>query len=116
VKHILFPVDELEPGSNRSVEVEGVRIALFRTPDGEVRALRDVCPHAGARMSLGTVESMVVGSESGHYRLSEKPIVRCPWHGYEFDLDTGRCIADPDGLRMRAYPVTIEDGRIVVER
>jgi nitrite reductase/ring-hydroxylating ferredoxin subunit len=116
VKHVLFPVEELEPGTARSVEVDGVRIGLFRTPDGQVKALRDRCPHAGARLSIGPVESMVVGSASGDYRLVEKQILRCPWHGYEFDLDTGRCIADPDGLRVRAYEVTIEEGRIVVER
>lgn len=116
MKHVLFPADELEPGQVRSVKVDGVSVAVIRTKGGELRALRDVCPHLGAPLSTGSLQSLVVGPEVGEYRLTEKAILRCPWHGYEFDVETGRCIADPEGLRVRSYPVSVEDSQVVLER
>jgi 3-phenylpropionate/trans-cinnamate dioxygenase ferredoxin subunit len=41
--------------------------------------------------------------------------MRCPWHGWEFDIASGRSLFDPDGVRVRNYPVTVEDGTVIVE-
>jgi nitrite reductase/ring-hydroxylating ferredoxin subunit len=40
-------------------------------------------------------------------------ILRCAWHGWEFDIATGRALVDPR-LRARTYPVTVEGEEIVV--
>jgi nitrite reductase (NADH) small subunit len=40
--------------------------------------------------------------------------VRCPWHGWEYDLETGVC-PDDDAMRVAVYPVRIEAGRVLVE-
>jgi 3-phenylpropionate/trans-cinnamate dioxygenase ferredoxin subunit len=37
-------------------------------------------------------------------------MVRCPWHGWEFDLRTGRSWFDPERTRVRSYPVTVHRG------
>jgi nitrite reductase (NADH) small subunit len=41
-------------------------------------------------------------------------VLHCPWHGWEFDLDSGRC---PEDVRMRVavYPVKIESGRVLID-
>jgi 3-phenylpropionate/trans-cinnamate dioxygenase ferredoxin subunit len=99
----------------RSVSVDGVAVVVVRTPDGAVHALRDRCSHASAALSNGRLARVVVGDTVGSYRLSDDFMIRCPRHGYEFDVATGRCLADP-GHRVRAYAVTVEDGTVVLER
>jgi nitrite reductase (NADH) small subunit len=115
VKHELFPLDELSPGQLRAATIDAVAIVVVRTPEGDVHALRDVCPHHGARLSRGMLERTVGGDELGVYDLLEGYTLRCPWHGYEFDVATGRCLAD-ERQRVRSYSVTVEDGIVVVER
>jgi 3-phenylpropionate/trans-cinnamate dioxygenase ferredoxin subunit len=44
----------------------------------------------------------------------DKHILRCPWHGWEFDMATGQTLFDPERTRVKVYPVIIEDGMIVV--
>ncbi|HZP80657.1 MAG TPA: Rieske 2Fe-2S domain-containing protein, partial [Chthonomonadaceae bacterium] len=38
----------------------------------------------------------------------EGEILRCPWHGWEFDLLTGRSLFNPHKIRVRTYEVTVE--------
>ena len=117
MKHVLFPLAELAPGQMRAVVVDKVKIVVMRTPDGDLRALRDSCSHYGARLSDGTIEPMVVGEGVGSYRIEPGAFVlRCPWHGYEFDVISGRCPADPSHERVRAYQVEVEDGSVVLQR
>jgi nitrite reductase/ring-hydroxylating ferredoxin subunit len=44
----------------------------------------------------------------------ENPVIACPWHKYEFSLKDGHCLTNA-GLRVRSYPVTVEDGRVLVD-
>jgi 3-phenylpropionate/trans-cinnamate dioxygenase ferredoxin subunit len=39
----------------------------------------------------------------------EGEILKCPWHGWEFDVTDGHLVVDPDGMRARTYDVSIED-------
>lgn len=115
MKYELFPLDELPPGSMRAAQLDRIGVVVIRKKDGELRVLRDVCPHLGARLSRGTLQELVVGDEPGQRMLSDELIVRCPWHGHEFDLDTGRCEAD-EGQGVRVYDVSVENGIVAVER
>jgi nitrite reductase (NADH) small subunit len=117
MKHKLFPSDALARGTMRRAVVDGVGVVVVHTPAGALRALRDICPHRQARLSRGLLQEMVTGDEIGKRALTSAMVVlRCPWHGYEFDVNTGRCLADPDRVRVRTYSVTIEDGFVTVER
>ena len=116
MKHELFPVDELAPGEMRQVTVEGVSVLVARAPDGRIRALRDTCPHQQASLSKGRLEAMVVSRSVGDSTRGDGFVVRCPWHRFEFDLDTGRCLADPEKMRVRAYRTSVVDGKVVLER
>ena len=45
----------------------------------------------------------------GSYRYArEGEILRCPWHGWEFDVTNGRSIFNPHAVRVRKYPVAVE--------
>ena len=113
----VFGVDEIAPGQVRRVRVGPVDVVLVRRADGSFRALRDRCSHQGGALSGGRLEAMVVGDRLGEYRFSERRMVlRCPLHQFEFDVDTGRSPADPERYRVRSYPVTVENGRVFIER
>ncbi len=109
-KYVVAPVDSFPPGSQRRVEIGGRGVAIFNV-DGAFRALRDVCPHQGAELSAGTVVRSVTADLPGAYELDlERVLVRCPWHGWEFDLATGQSWCDPKRQRTKPYPVSVEPG------
>jgi 3-phenylpropionate/trans-cinnamate dioxygenase ferredoxin subunit len=96
------------------VEVEGRGIAVFNT-DGVFFALRDVCPHQGARLSAGQMVGTLTADRPGCYEYeSDRKLVRCPWHGWEYELATGRSWFDPEHNRVRPYPVSVEKGKSLV--
>jgi 3-phenylpropionate/trans-cinnamate dioxygenase ferredoxin subunit len=52
---------------------------------------------------------MTLPSPPGEYVWArDGEILRCPWHGWEFDITTGRSIFNPHRTRVRAYEVTVE--------
>jgi nitrite reductase/ring-hydroxylating ferredoxin subunit len=128
-RHIIGRVSELPPGERRIVEVAGRSIGVFNV-HGKYYALRNRCPHQGAPLCLGAIKGMALPSKPGEYVWGrEGEILRCPWHGWEFDILTGRSIFNPHRVRVRTYevsvepdedpsvetyPVTVEDGVIVL--
>ena len=107
-KHIVGPVHELPPGERRIVEAEGRSIGIFNV-NGQFYALRNACPHQAAPLCLGAIKGMTMPSKPGEYVWArEGEIIRCPWHGWEFDLTTGRSIFNPHRTRVKTYDVTVE--------
>jgi 3-phenylpropionate/trans-cinnamate dioxygenase ferredoxin subunit len=97
-------------GGRKLLEVAGLSVGIFNV-DGTFYALRNRCPHQGAPLCLGSVKGMALPSMPGEYRWArEGEILRCPWHGWEFDLKNGRSICDPNGVRVKAYEITVEAG------
>jgi nitrite reductase (NADH) small subunit len=106
-------VSELPPGERRLVEVKGHSIGLFNV-NGEIVAALNLCPHELAPVCRGKVRGTTLPSSPGEYRWGrEGEILACPWHGWEFDLLTGRALAD-ERVRLRRYPVIVEDDTIFV--
>jgi nitrite reductase (NADH) small subunit len=100
--------DEIPPGERKIVEVAGRSIGVFNV-DGSYYALRNACPHQGAPLCLGSIQGTAETSRPGEYVWGrEGQILRCPWHGWEFDLTTGRSVFNPHRMRVRSYPVTVE--------
>ncbi len=112
----LGPAEDFPLGQLCRAEVEGRALVIARREDG-VSALRDICPHQGAPLSSGHLTGYVPPCQPGAPIRMEggRGIVVCPWHGWEFDLKTGRSLADPQKMRVRSYPAHVEDGRVVVE-
>jgi nitrite reductase/ring-hydroxylating ferredoxin subunit len=107
-RHVIGHVSELPPGERRVVAVDGRSIGVFNV-DGQYYALRNQCPHQGAPLCLGAIKGMALPSLPGEYRWGrEGEILRCPWHGWEFDITNGRSICNPHRMRVRTYEVTIE--------
>lgn len=100
-------------GERRMIELGGHRIGLYRVGD-RLHALADRCPHRGAPLcSSGRVATAVV-LRDGHPTLGDADtLVRCPWHKWDFDIATGRCMVDPR-LRARRYSVHVDGDEIVL--
>jgi nitrite reductase/ring-hydroxylating ferredoxin subunit len=106
---------ELYPeGRSVIVRAEGREIGIVRWQD-RFYALRNVCPHQSGPLCAGLVHPRLLGAdEPGLLRLDEsRPVIECPWHGWEFDLRTGRSLS-ADGERVKTYPVEVEAGRLLV--
>lgn len=111
-RHIVGRVSELAEGDRKIVEAEGRSIGVFNV-HGTYHALRNSCPHQAAPLCLGAIKGMTMPSRPGEYIWArDGEILRCPWHGWEFDITTGRSIFNPHRTRVKAYDVTVED-RIV---
>jgi nitrite reductase/ring-hydroxylating ferredoxin subunit len=107
-KHVVARADEIASGQRKIVEIDGQSIGVFNV-DGRYYALRNQCPHAGARLCEGTLSGLVTSRSPGEYTyLRNGEILRCPWHGWEFDLATGRSWFDPERTRVRAYEASVE--------
>lgn len=95
--------DTLAPERGCAVLVDGRQVALFRTHDGDVYALSNYDPAGRAYvLSRG-----IVGTKG------DVPTVSSPLYKQAYDLRTGRCLDDP-ALRTPAFPVRVEDGRVLV--
>jgi len=88
------PVEAIPHLGSRIVRTARGDIAVFRTFDDAVFALRDRCPHKGGPLSQGIVH--------GHR-------VTCPLHNWVLELTSGEAVG-PDVGCARSYPVRIEDG------
>ena len=83
---------------------------------GEFFALNNRCPHRGGSLAHGIQTALVESTVPGEY-LCSRPgeMVKCPWHGWEFDVRTGKSWCDPARLRVRQYTVSVKEGRELVE-
>lgn len=114
-RHIVGRVSEVPIGQRRIVEAEGRSIGVFNV-NGAFYALRNRCPHQGAPLCLGSVKGMTMPSKPGEYVWArDGEILRCPWHGWEFDLTNGRSIFNPHKVRVKTYEVTVEEPEDTVE-
>jgi len=107
-QYVVATVEEIPPGERKIVEVAGRSIGIFNL-GGEFFALRNRCPHQGGPLCSGTVGGLIVASSPGAYEYSRAgEIIRCPWHGWEFDIRTGQSWFDPRHVRVRRYDVSIQ--------
>lgn len=107
-------VGDLAPGERKLVEVKKHSIGLFNV-NGRFVAALNMCPHELAPVCRGRLGGTTIASRPGEYRWGrEGEILRCPWHGWEFDLtDGGRALADPR-VRVRLYPVVVQDDTVFI--
>lgn len=107
-RHVVGRVSEVPAGGRKIVEVDGRSIGVCNVK-GTYYALRNRCPHQGAPLCLGAIKGMTLPSKPGEYLWGrDGEIMRCPWHGWEFDITTGRSIFNPHKTRVKTYEVTVE--------
>ena len=90
-------LQELPPGGAKEVEFEGRVYAIFNV-DGEISAIDGICPHQGGPLADGALEGTTV---------------TCPWHGWQFDVRSGKTPLGPK-IKQAVYEVKIEEQDVMV--
>ncbi len=112
-EHVIGPASEFPPGTHRVVKVRNVEIGVFNVR-GRYYALPNVCTHQFGPLCEGKVDGTSACNAQTGWRYAwvrDGEIITCPWHGLEFDITTGQCLAQPK-VRLRQYRLTVEDGYV----
>jgi nitrite reductase/ring-hydroxylating ferredoxin subunit len=106
---------DLAPGEMRAVALGRLPAVVIRLCDGSLHALVNRCLHHGAPLSCGRLGhgSRGAGGVGDHRPDDSVDVLRCPWHGYEYDVRTGGTLFDP-GRRLRRLTVWEEDGSVLL--
>lgn len=106
--------DLASDGSRIIVEVKGKEIAVFRI-NGEYHAALNYCVHQSGPLCEGELTGQMKGGDDGWMWCydEEERIVTCPWHGWKFDVTTGKNIRD-DRYTVPLYEVEVVEGVIYV--
>jgi nitrite reductase/ring-hydroxylating ferredoxin subunit len=109
-RHVVATTSEIAPGGNKVVTLEGREIVVFHV-NGRFFALLNRCPHEGAPLARAACVAHLSSDEPGQFKRTRVgEVLRCAWHGWEFDMRTGQSYCDPARVRVRSYAVTIEAG------
>lgn len=112
-------VEEFSPGMHRIVEMGNQEVGVFNI-DGEYHALANYCPHRGGPLCEGESINALVGEWPGPgertvERYNGNPAITCPWHGWEFDIETGVHLGD-ESISVQKYNVIVEDDIIYITK
>jgi len=91
--------DEIPVGQGALIDVGGVTLALFNAGGGRFHATSPLCPHEDGPLAEGWIEG---------------DAIVCPWHGFDFELATGRCRVD-ESLAITVYPARVTGRDIEVD-
>jgi nitrite reductase/ring-hydroxylating ferredoxin subunit len=106
-----------DPG-RKLIESEGLEVGIFKL-GGEFFAYENVCPHIGGPACQGKIIAKVEEdiapdrTSKGMIFSKSKLHVVCPWHGFEFDIRTGRHPGNPKA-RLRTIKVAVTDGDVII--
>jgi len=105
-RYVVARAADIPDGGRVLVEVGGRQVGVFNI-GGSFYGLINRCPHKGAEMCKGTVVAGLSSARPGEFEYDESTaLLMCPWHGWEFDVRTGRSYVDPR-TRLRTYDVEV---------
>ena len=114
-RHIVATVDEVAEGTCKLVTVKDREIGVFNV-GGKFYALANRCPHAGGSLCQGAITGLVLSDGPGRYSIARRgEFVRCPWHGWEYEISTGQSYCDPSNVKIRQYEISVEPGADLVK-
>lgn len=89
--------DDLKPGENKVVNVNGTEVALFNV-DGHFFATTNTCPHRGGPLGEGMLDG---------------DVVTCPWHGWKFNVKTGVSPVVPTA-KVPTFEIKVDGNDVLV--
>lgn len=115
-RQLIGKLDEFPSDSRHVVNVDGNEIAVFNVA-GKLHAMTNSCPHKGAPLCTLPPTGMMLETAPHEYEWGrEGEIVRCPWHGYEFNLSDGRAVLAPQlKLRARVYTIAVDGDEVSID-
>jgi nitrite reductase/ring-hydroxylating ferredoxin subunit len=108
-------VEDFRVGEIRTVVVDDREIGIVRLRDGGFAAILNRCPHRGAPICKGLLAGTWPPCDPGtlSYAMAGEVLV-CPWHGWEFDVRSGRQLFQPHPARLKLFTVDADDGIVTV--
>jgi nitrite reductase (NADH) small subunit len=104
---------DLSPGERVVQELEELSIGVFNV-NGRFFALHNRCPHRGGALCRGPVTGTTLPTDDSSYLYGrEGEILRCAWHGWEFEIESGRSLVNPR-VQAKTFPVEVEEGNVYV--
>ena len=110
---------EIAEGGVRVVQAGAVEVGVIRQ-GGKYYAYRNLCPHQGGPVCEGirmpAVLDVIAPDRTflhQDYDRNDMHIV-CPWHAYEFHLETGVNVCDKR-IRLQKFNVVAKDGAVYVD-
>ena len=91
-------IDQIPPGTCRTVEVEGILLALCNV-NGTFLAVDNTCPHAGGPLGEGSMD---------------EDVLECPWHGWRFNVRTGQRPENSE-IRVACVEVRVQGASVQVK-
>jgi nitrite reductase/ring-hydroxylating ferredoxin subunit len=114
VRVVVAPLAEFPPNTRRMISVGAREIGVFRVGD-RFYAVRNRCPHQGGPLCIGSIFPRIVSEGPGEVALADgPPLIVCPWHGWQYDVETGQSYA-PGDPRVKSYGVSVASGSELVE-
>jgi len=114
--HVVGPVSEFPEGSHRVVDIGGRQIGVFNIR-GSFHALPNICPHqTGPVCEAKRVVGTLLATEKTNWDpewVKDGEVLVCPWHGLEYHIPTGQCLAFPN-IKLRRYDVGVEDDQVII--
>jgi nitrite reductase/ring-hydroxylating ferredoxin subunit len=112
--HRVAGLGEIQPGKPKIVTVGNKEIGIF-FEQSHYYAVLNICPHNRSEICKGRVTGTLLADCQGGYELqSDNLVLRCPWHHWEFHLDTGKAVIPSVRQRMMVYPVKIEEQSVYI--
>jgi len=111
----VMAADDFPPGTQRIVQLGKRTIGVFNI-NGTFYALPNLCPHQLGPLCKGRVSgTLTANSETGWKPqwIHDGEIVACPWHGLEYHIPTGQCLAYQE-IRLHIYQVWVEEGLVKI--
>jgi nitrite reductase/ring-hydroxylating ferredoxin subunit len=108
--------NDLRPGEIMEATFGRIPIVVCRTSDGRFYAFANRCIHQGAPLAKGKLCGTSAPTDQvGEYNyVREGEILRCPWHGREFDVKNEGCMLADSKSRLRNFKVSVEVDEVVV--
>lgn len=115
MNHFVGYVQDFADRKSTKVQVGRREILVWRVNE-EFYATVSQCPHHGAPLCGQELTGTMLPSAPHHLQHGlEGKVIRCPWHNWEFDVQSGETLFATDPRRLRTYPVNVEDDQVYVE-
>jgi nitrite reductase/ring-hydroxylating ferredoxin subunit len=112
-RYFVCDADALRPGDRIVRDFDGLSIGVFNV-GGRFYALHNRCPHRGGALCLGPITGTALATNDFTFAYGRADeLVRCAWHGWEFEIATGRSLVD-ERVRAKTFPVQLEDDGVYV--
>jgi nitrite reductase (NADH) small subunit len=116
MKYLVGNIADVPRGGKRSYKIKNIPIVVVHSEKDQFYAIYERCPHQGVSLCAGTLGGETVAAEPGapFEYAREGEILRCPWHGFSFDVTTGVCV-NASEFRVRTYPLSIDQSQLFLE-